>query len=56
MQRAEEAIPSPKSDTPKFPEEAILNPKSETPYLMSAPEPLNLAARSYIYIYIHNGM
>ena len=39
MQRAEEAIPNPKSDTHKFPEEAIPNPKSNTPYLTSAPEP-----------------
>ena len=46
MQRAEVAIPNPKSDTPKFPEEAIPNPKSDTPYLIFAPEPLNLAARS----------
>ena len=47
MQTAEEAIPNPKSDTRKFPEEAIPNPRRDTPYLISAPEPLNVAARSF---------
>ena len=44
VQRAEEAIPNPKSDTPKFPEEAIpIIPKAIPLALFP---PLNLAARS----------
>ena len=32
-------------------EEAVPNPKSNTSYFLSAPEPLNLAARSYGFVF-----
>ena len=52
MQRAEETILNLKSNIPKFPEKAIPNPERDTSYLISAPEPLNLAACSFDFTVI----